>query len=41
LRRNCLVNHVIEAKKEERREDKEEDVSNYRMIFRKRDYTGN
>jgi len=41
LQSNCLVNYVIKGKKEERWEDEEEDVSNYRMTFRKRDYTVN
>jgi hypothetical protein len=41
LRRNCLVKHVTEGEIEERREDDEEDIRNYRTTFRKRDYTGN
>jgi len=39
LHSNCLVNHVIEGKIQERREDEEEDIRNYRTTFRKRDYT--
>jgi hypothetical protein len=35
LRRNCLLKQVIEGKiKEERQEDKEEDVRNYWMTLR-------
>jgi hypothetical protein len=43
LRRSCLLNHVIEGKLDrviEVWEDKEEDVTRYWMIFRKRDVTG-
>jgi len=36
LRRNCLLKHIIEGKIEGRIEDKEEDVSSYWMILRKR-----
>jgi len=41
LRRNCLLKHIIEGKIEGRIEDEEEDVSNYWMILRKREDTGN
>jgi hypothetical protein len=44
LSRNCLLKHVIEGKKKERiegREDEGEDVSSYRATLRKREDTGN
>jgi hypothetical protein len=41
LRRNCLLKHIIEGKIEGRIEDKEEDVSSYWMMLRKRENTGN
>jgi hypothetical protein len=47
LRRNCLMKHIIEWKKEinkqswKWREDEEKDVSSYSMILRKGECTGN
>jgi hypothetical protein len=44
LRRNCLLKHVIEGKREGRigvTEDDEEDVSSYWKALRKREDTGN
>jgi hypothetical protein len=35
------MKHVIEGNIQEGREDKEEDIRNYRTTFRKIDYTGN
>jgi hypothetical protein len=39
LHSNCRLNQVIEGKIQERREDEEEDIRNYRMTFRKRGET--
>jgi len=43
LRRNHLLKHVIQGKKEGqlRREDEEEDVTSYYVTWRKRKDTGN
>jgi hypothetical protein len=42
--RNCLYNTILKERQREgtgRREDEEEDVSNYWMILREREDTGN